>query len=92
MIGVKHNTEIEGVHFLRKIYAVGEFSHRDEAKGATHGGALRSKNVGTSNHNGSEILPQRKTKVSLAMKISQGLVGPKEMAKAASDGHRVNIP
>ena len=58
----------------------------------SHTGALRSKNVGTSNHNGSEILPQRKTKVSLAMKISQGLVGPKEMAKAASDGHMVNIP
>ena len=80
------------MNFLRKIHAVGEFSHRDEGEGASHTGALRSKNVGTSNHNGSEILPQRKTKVSLAMKISQGLVGPKEMAKAASDGHRVNIP
>ncbi len=58
----------------------------------THTGALRSKNVGTSNHNISEILIRRKIKVSLAMKISQGLVGPKEMAKAASDGHMVNIP
>ena len=78
--------------FLRKDHAVGEFSHRDEGEGATHTGALRSKNVGTSNHNGSEILPQRKTKVSLAMKISQGLVGPKGMAKAVLDGQWVNIP
>ena len=58
----------------------------------SHGGAFGSKNVGTSNHNGSEILPRRKTKVSLAMKISQGLVGPKEMARAAFDGFTVNIP
>ena len=55
-------------------------------------GATRSKNVGTSNHNAGEIPARRKTKVSLATLISQGLVGPKEMAKAASDGHRVNIP
>ena len=33
-----------------------------------------------------------KSKVSLAMIISQGLVGPKEMAKAESDGQMVNIP
>jgi len=58
----------------------------------SHAGALRSKNVGTSNHNKGEIPLRRKIKVSLAMKISQGLVGPKEMARAASDGHRVNIP
>ena len=35
---------------------------------------------------------RRKTKVSLAMIVSQGLVGPKPMAKAAGDGHMVNIP
>ena len=58
----------------------------------SHGGAFGSKNVGTSNHNGSEILPRRKTKVSLAMKISQGLVGPKGMVKTGPDGHMVNIP
>ena len=58
----------------------------------THTGALRSKNVGTSNRNGGENPPRRKNKVSLAMKISQGLVGPKEMAKAASNGQKVNIP
>ena len=58
----------------------------------THAGAFGSKNVGTSNHNADEISARRKTKVSLAMDISQGLVGPKGMAKAAPDGQRVNIP
>ena len=58
----------------------------------SHAGAMRSKNVGTSNHNGGEIPPRRKTKVSLAMLINQGLVGPKAMAKAVADGHTVNIP
>ena len=58
----------------------------------THGGALRSKNVGTSNHKAGEIPARRKTKVSFAMTISEGLVGPKGMAKAVPDGHMVNIP
>ena len=58
----------------------------------THAGALRSKNVGTSNHKADEISARRKTKVSLAMLISQGLVGPKGMAKAVLDGQWVNIP
>ena len=58
----------------------------------THAGALRSKNVGTSNHNAGEKPARRKIKVSLAMIVSQGLVGPKAMAKAAADGHMVNIP
>jgi len=58
----------------------------------THAGALRSKNVGTSNHNKSEILLRRKTKVSCSMSIRAGLVGPKAMARAAADGHLVNIP
>ena len=55
-------------------------------------GALRRENVGTSNRNAGEIPARRKSKVSLAMKISQGLVGPKVMAKAVADGHTVNIP
>ena len=58
----------------------------------THGGACGSKNVGTSNRKEGEIPTRRKTKVSLATVINQGLVGPKEMATAASDGHMVNIP
>lgn len=35
---------------------------------------------------------RRKSKVSLAMLINQGLGGPKAMAKAAADGQMVNIP
>ena len=58
----------------------------------THAGALRSKNVGTSNHNASEILARRKTKVSFPMSIREGLVGPKGMTKVVLDGHTVNIP
>ena len=58
----------------------------------THAGAYRSKNVGTSNRKEGEIPSRRKIKVSWAMVIIPGLVGPKEMEKSASDGHRVNIP
>ena len=58
----------------------------------THAGASGSENVGTSNRNASEILARRKNKVSFAMEIIEGLVGPKSMAIAAGDGHRVNIP
>ncbi len=49
-------------------------------------------NVGTSNRKSGEIPDRRKPKVSLAMTIIQGLVGPKAMAKAAADGQLVNIP
>lgn len=55
-------------------------------------GACGSKNVGTSNRIALENSARRKIKVSLVMSISQGLVGPKGMAKAVLDGHRVNIP
>ncbi len=55
-------------------------------------GAFGSENVGTSNRKAGEIPARRKIKVSLAMVISQGLVGPKPMVKTAGDGHTVNIP
>ena len=55
-------------------------------------GAFGSKNVGTSNRNAFENNARRKIKVSLVMSISQGLVGPKGMAKAVLDGQLVNIP
>ena len=58
----------------------------------SHGGALGRANVGTSNRNAGEIPARRKNKVSFAMVISEGLVGPKWMAKAEHDGHMVNIP
>ena len=65
---------------------------RDEGKGVTHTGAHGSENAGTSNRNAGEIPARRKTKVSLATVIVQGLVGPNGMAKAEPDGHTVNIP
>ena len=49
-------------------------------------GACGSKNVGTSNRIDAENASRRKIKVSLVMSISQGLVGPKGMAKAVLDG------
>ena len=55
-------------------------------------GALGRENVGTSNRNAGEIPARRKSKVSSAMNINRGLVGPKVMAKAAADGQLVNIP
>ena len=55
-------------------------------------GACGSKNVGTSNRNAAENAARRNVKVSLVMLISQGLVGPKGMAKAVLDGQEVNIP
>jgi len=58
----------------------------------SHAGACRSKNVGTSNHNAGGNPARRKTKVSFAMYISEGLVDPKGMANAAPDGSTVNIP
>ena len=71
---------------------VGEYLQRCEVLVARRNGALRSKNVGTSNHNPDEISGRRKLKVSWAMIVSSGLVGPKVMAKAGADGHTVNIP
>ena len=71
---------------------VGERSHRSEVYGVSRDGALGSENVGTSNHNSGERPGRRKPKVSLAMIVNQGLVGPKPMAKAGGDGHTVNIP
>ena len=58
----------------------------------THAGAVRSKNVGTSNHKADEKSARRKTKVSFPMLIREGLVGPKGMTKVAPDGQQVNIP
>jgi hypothetical protein len=74
------------------MQAVRERSLRNEAKGASHGGALGSENAGTSNRNAGEIPARRKIKVSFPTVIREGLVGPKPMAKAGGNGHEVNIP
>lgn len=53
---------------------------------------MRSENAGTSNRKTGENPVRRNTKVSFAMVISEGLVGPKPMANAGGDGEQVNIP
>ena len=45
-----------------------------------------------SNHNVREIRTHRKSKVSWAMAIIPGLVGPKARPKGVVDGQQVNIP
>ena len=45
-----------------------------------------------SNHNPNEKLGPRKSKVSVALAINHGLVGPKAMVTTAADGQTVNIP
>jgi len=45
-----------------------------------------------SNHNAGKRPAHRKPKVSLAMIIIQGLVGPKDKSRGDSDGQQVNIP
>ena len=39
MIGAKYDTEDADFYSRKRIEVVGERSHRDEAKGVTHGGA-----------------------------------------------------
>ena len=56
------------------------------------GGALGRENVGISNHNAGERPAHRKPKVSLAMFISQGLVGSKGKPRGDPDVQPVNIP
>ena len=55
-------------------------------------GAYRRENVGMSNRKVDENSTPRKPKGSFAMEVSEGLGGPKAMAKAAADGQSVNIP
>ena len=68
------------------------FHSCDEGKGVSHAGACGSKNVGTSNRKQGENPCRRKTKVSFATMIDEGLVGPKGMTKVGLDGQMVNIP
>ena len=73
-------------------HLVGEHFPAVEVISVRNNGGGRRENVGTSNRKSDEISDRRKPQVSLAMTISQGLVGPKQMPKGACDGHTVNIP
>jgi len=77
---------------VRVAHAVGEHSRCVEAVPVRGGGAAGRENVGMSNHNPNEKLGPRKSKVSVALAINHGLVGPKSMVKTADDGQTVNIP
>ena len=66
---------------------VGKCSVCAEASGVSQGGVHRSKNVGMSNRNWGENPQHRKSKVSWAMAINPGLVGPKARPKGVVDGH-----
>lgn len=56
------------------------------------GGAVSSENAGMSNLKEGENPSHRKSKVSWAMIIIPGLVGPKPRRSSVGDGQRVNIP
>ncbi len=60
--------------------------------GGSRPGAMRSENAGTSNRKTGENPVRRNTKVSFAMVISEGLVGPKGIPNGGLDGEQVNIP
>ena len=89
---MRRHTEVTGLFRVRAGQAVGEHFKCCEGSPARGTGAFGRENVGTSNHKQGENPCRRKPKVSLAMTIIQGLVGPKAMAKAAADGQLVNIP
>ncbi len=55
-------------------------------------GELSSENVGISNFKTGENPVRRKSKVSWAMVIIPGLVGPKPRQFSVGDGQQVNIP
>lgn len=61
-------------------------------RGESRVGAYRSENAGTSNRKAGENPARRNTKVSFAMVISEGLVGPKGIPNGGPDGEQVNIP
>ena len=71
---------------------VGEHSLGNEAASARSCGAYRRENVGMSNHNPTEKVGPRKSKVSVALAINDGLGDPKAIPKGAADGEPVNIP
>ena len=77
---------------MRSIGVVGKRSMCAEGQGVSQAGVHGSENAGISNRNWGENPRHRKSKVSWAMSIISGLVGPKARPKGVVDGHTVNIP
>ena len=75
--------DITGLSVIPKIWTaylyvvVAERSYQQRSHTVRSGGALGSENAGTSNHKTGENPVGRKSKVSWAMVIIPGLVGPK---------------
>ena len=91
--GLKHITEDMGAAcgFVCRWRGRGALiSHRSGI--VRFRGALSSENAGMSNHKAGENPAHRKSKVSWAMIIIPGLVGPKPRRISVGDGQRVNIP
>ena len=80
------NLELVTWNFQRVALAVGEHSIRIEAVFVRSGGAYRRENVGMSSKNSGENPEHRKPKVSWAMIVIPGLVGPKARPKGVVDG------
>jgi hypothetical protein len=92
---------VTGLSILPKIWALHWIRLMWSGRGAliSHrsltgrfGGALSSENAGMSNLKEGENPSHRKSKVSWAMIIIPGLVGPKPRRFSGGDGQRVNIP
>ena len=77
---------------MRSIGVVGKRSICAEAECVSNRGVYGSENAGISNRNWGENPRHRKSKVSWAMAIISGLVGPKARPKGVVDGHTVNTP
>lgn len=84
MSGAKHSaedTEAGASHRLgRRAF------HAQRSQGVSSGGVYGRENVGMSNKNPDEKSGHRKLKVSWAMNITPGLVGPKARPKGVADG------
>jgi len=73
-------------------WLIGERFVQRRSRTARYGGADGSENGGMSNKTRSENLRHRKSKVSWAMLINPGLVGPKARPKGVVDGQQADIP
>ena len=65
---------------------------RAEVASVRSGGVHKSENVGMSSKKPGENPGHRKSKVSWAMTVNPGLVGPKARLRSVVDGQQVNIP
>ena len=75
--GLKYITEDMDVTYIYYMHVVEERSSLQWSRSVNFGGALGSENAGMSNHKTGENPVGRKSKVSWAMVIISGLVGPK---------------